>query len=155
MSTFLIRLILSLLVFAVAGGLWVTGHLTEPTEAIITWSTESEVETAGFHVYRATNEAGPYTRVSEALIPSSGDPFTGARYEFRDPTVELGNTYFYQLEELETSGQFTRLDEMVRFDASLTPNWPVAFGLLVALFLIWLPPDPAWFKKATPTQEVA
>lgn len=155
MSIFVIRLILSLLVFGAAGGLWLTGHLTETPEAIITWSTESEVETAGFHVYRGTNEAGPFTRVSESLLPSSGDPFTGASYEFRDPNVEAGTTYFYQLEELETSGQFTRLDEMVRFEATLAPNWPVAFGLLVALFLIWLPPDPAWFKKAAPQKEVA
>ncbi|MBA3533573.1 MAG: hypothetical protein H0T73_16765 [Ardenticatenales bacterium] len=114
--------------------LWATGYLVQEPQAIIRWETESEVETLGFHVYRATEETGSYARVTEKLIPSSGDPFTGSAYEFRDPTVQAGQTYFYQLEELETSGTFTRLPDIVRFEARREANWWLVL-LLIALFL--------------------
>ncbi|MDQ4075822.1 MAG: hypothetical protein M3220_06185 [Chloroflexota bacterium] len=146
--TKLVRLLLTSLIVITAVVLGLMGYLTEEPEAIIQWSTESEVETAGFHVYRATSEAGPYERVTGALIPSSGDPFSGAEYEFRDADIEPGTTYYYQLEELETNGNFTRLPETVSFEAQGGPlamfsylNWGVVTILLGALLIVWLLPS--------------
>ncbi len=146
-----LRLLATALILGVAAFLWVSGTLLRTPEAVITWSTESEVNTAGFHVYRATEADGTYERVSTELIPASQDAFTGGEYEFRDPTVTAGNTYYYQLEELETTGAFTRLPDTVEFQAKQEPNWTVAAALLTGLALVWLLPGPARRKEPVTT----
>lgn len=144
---FRIKLLLSLLIVAIGIGLWATGRLVTAPRAVIRWTTESEVDTAGFHVYRATSEEGTYERITEQLIRGEGDPFSGSEYRYEDRSVEPGQSYFYQLEELETSGVFTRLEETVRYDARETVNWPLVFALVVALLapllLIWSHTTPA------------
>ena len=144
----LLRLVATITIVIATLLLWFQGYLTQKPEAIITWSTESEVNTAGFHVYRATKEEGPYEKVSETLIPSIGDPFTGGEYEFRDFNIESSTTYFYQLEELETTGNFIRLPDTVRFEAKGgiyglldTINWNISSILLFLLLLVWLWPN--------------
>jgi hypothetical protein len=150
-----LRVVLTIAVLITAIALYFTGNLTTTLEAIITWETETEVNTAGFHVYRGESEEGPWERVTSSFIPSkSPDDFTGAEYEFRDPNVEQGKTYFYQLEELETSGNFNRLPDTVRYDATPTINYPIAIALIAVVLLIWLVPTPAE-RKAIPTSEVA
>ena len=41
---------------------------------IVRWSTESEVNTAGFNVYRSGSEDGPWAKLNSKLIPGSPDP---------------------------------------------------------------------------------
>jgi hypothetical protein len=156
-----IRVVLTGLLLVVAVVLGMMGYLTEEPEAIIEWSTESEVETAGFHVYRAPSSDGPYERVTESLIPSSGDPFSGAEYRFTDPNISEGEVYYYQLEELETNGTFTRLPDTVRFEVESGPmfifnnlNWPVVTGLLGALLVLWLLPSPRKSQAAEEMEQV-
>lgn len=150
-----LRVVLTIVVLITAIALYFTGNLTTTLEAIIRWETETEVNTAGFHVYRSESADGPWERVTSSLIPSkSEDAFSGASYEFRDPNVEQGKTYFYQLEELETSGNFNRLPDTVQYDATPTINYPIAIALFAVVLLIWLVPTPAE-RKAIPTSEVA
>jgi hypothetical protein len=146
-----LRVLATVLVLGAAAALWASGTLMQTPEAIITWSTESEVNTAGFHVYRAAQPDGPYERVTTELIPSSPDAFTGGEYEFRDPAIEAGNTYYYQLEELETTGNFTRLPDVVEYAARSEPNWVVVVALVAVLMLVWLLPGPARRKDAVST----
>lgn len=77
---------------------------------IVRWSTETEVNTAGFNVYRALAEAGPWEKINPRLIPGSPDPLRGGSYVFTDTQVIAGVTYWYELEEVELSGQATRLE---------------------------------------------
>jgi hypothetical protein len=147
----IIRVVVTLALAVAALVLWLQGDLVQVPAAVIRWSTESEVDTLGFHVYRATNEIGPYERVSEELITSSGDPFTGGSYTFTDATVEPDRTYYYQLEELETSGSFARLNETVPFESRAEPNWTLLSILLALLLLIWFFPLPG--RRATPSSE--
>jgi hypothetical protein len=70
----------------------------------LSWKTASELDNLGFHLYRATSEAGPYARLTESLIPGLGSSPVGAEYAFRDSEVTNGVTYFYQLEDVDTSG---------------------------------------------------
>ena len=150
-----LRIVLTIAVLVIAVVLYFTGNYLTTYEAVITWETETEVNTAGFHVYRSESEAGPWERVSTALIASEADDvFSGATYEFRDPNVEQGKTYFYQLEELETSGNFNRLPDTVRYDATPNLNYTVVIALFAVVLLIWLVPNPAE-RKAIPTSEVA
>lgn len=74
----------------------------------LTWTTASELKTAGFNVYRGEQFEGPYRRINSLLIPASGDVVTGDTYRYTDADVEPGKTYFYQLEDVERNGTTTR-----------------------------------------------
>ncbi len=81
-----------------------------PTEAviIIEWTTASEVDTAGFNLYRSESPEGPFARINDHLIPASPDPILGGSYAFTDTEVVAGYTYYYQLEDVEINGTATR-----------------------------------------------
>lgn len=75
---------------------------------IVEWTTASELNTAGFNLYRRASPDGPFSRLNEHLIPASPDPLLGGSYAFTDTNVVAGRTYYYQLEDVETSGATTR-----------------------------------------------
>lgn len=77
---------------------------------VVRWSTESEVNTAGFNVYRSLSEDGPWAKINPQLIPGSPDPLRGGTYVFTDTNVIAGQTYWYELEEVELGGQINRLE---------------------------------------------
>jgi hypothetical protein len=74
----------------------------------LTWKTASELNNLGFHLYRSTSASGPYERVTNSLIPGLGSSPVGAEYSYRDTGVENGVTYFYELEDVETTGATER-----------------------------------------------
>ena len=82
-----------------------------PTRAtatvIVEWSTESEVNLAGFNIYRSESPDGPYVKVNDTLIPAAPDPIAGGSYSYTDATAEPGVTYYYQLEDVELDGTAT------------------------------------------------
>ena len=69
------------------------------------WETASELNNLGFHVYRATTSEGAYERVTARAIPGLGSSPVGARYSFRDTGLTNGVTYYYKLEDIETTGK--------------------------------------------------
>ncbi len=77
---------------------------------LIRWSTETEVNTAGFNVYRAPSQDGPWEKINQRLIPGSPDPLRGGSYVFTDTNVIAGVAYWYELEEVELGGRATRLE---------------------------------------------
>ena len=79
-------------------------------QVVVEWSTATELDTAGFNLYRATSVDGPFAPINPELVPSSPDPLTGGDYEFVDQGVDPGVTYFYELEEVEYSGATQRFD---------------------------------------------
>ncbi len=90
----------------------------QEVSVIVEWSTASELNTAGYSLFRAETADGPFEQVNEFLIPGSPDPLTGGDYEFTDTAVTPGTTYYYRLEEVETSGARTNLGVIeVRADA--------------------------------------
>jgi hypothetical protein len=56
-------------------------------------------------LYRSESEDGPYTRITTSVIPGLGSSPTGARYSWRDSGLSNGVTYFYRLEDIETTGR--------------------------------------------------
>jgi len=72
------------------------------------WETASEMDNLGFHVYRSGSESGPWTRVTDTLIPGLGSSPVGARYGYRDAGLVNGVSYYYQLEDVETTGRTER-----------------------------------------------
>ena len=72
------------------------------------WATGSEIDNLGFHLYRSLSEAGPFDRITASLIPGLGSSPEGARYGYRDVGRVNGVTYYYQLEDVETTGKTKR-----------------------------------------------
>lgn len=68
------------------------------------WVTESEIDNAGFNLYRAEAEDGNFVKINDALIPAQGSPVLGAAYDFTDTGLVNGKTYFYLLEDVDTKG---------------------------------------------------
>ena len=69
----------------------------------LAWETGTEIDNAGFNLYRASAPDGPYVKVNAALIAAQGDPTSGASYTFLDRGLAPG-TYFYKLEDIDLSG---------------------------------------------------
>ena len=78
-----------------------------PPAVTVQWSTASELNTAGFNILRGDNPNGPFTRVNADVIPASPDPLVGGSYVFTDTNVTAGQTYYYQLDEVEVGGSVT------------------------------------------------
>ena len=76
-------------------------------EVMLVWVTESEIENAGFNIYRAETEDGIYVRLSAALIPAQGTATSGATYTYADRDVVNRRTYFYKLEDIDVNGVAT------------------------------------------------
>jgi hypothetical protein len=71
------------------------------------WTTESEINNAGFNLYRSDSEGGEYAKINGSLISAKGSPTQGVSYEFVDTNVQNRKTYFYKLEDIDLSGKST------------------------------------------------
>jgi hypothetical protein len=75
---------------------------------VLAWTTASEVNTAGFNIYRSERADGPYVRINPRLIPTNAEQLSGGKYQYEDTDVVPGKTYYYQLEDIELNGTSTR-----------------------------------------------
>lgn len=99
-----------------------------PARIVVQWTTATEINTAGFNVYRAERAEGPYTKLNAQLIPAS-DALTGGKYQYEDTTVVAGQTYYYQLEDVEYGGATARHGPII---ITASP----AFGVREAVLVI-------------------
>jgi hypothetical protein len=75
-------------------------------KAVVTWETATEMDNAGFLVYRCDGEASDCSKISD-LIAASGDAALGATYSFTDTNVVPGASYYYYLVDIDLSGEWT------------------------------------------------
>ena len=102
---------------------------------IIEWRTESENETAGFLIYRAFDEAGPYEALTTAMIPGQGNHSCGSRYCYQAESPSRGPVW-YRLDEVSCTGARTILGirqvtddrEPVQEKTRLIGSWPNPFN---------------------------
>jgi hypothetical protein len=102
-------------------------------EVIIEWTTASELDTAGFNIYRSQQKTDPFILINQSLIPPSNDPLTGGDYTYSDTNVTPGKIYYYQLEEIETNGSTTRF-EPIEVLARGGGRIELTLGLILAFF---------------------
>ena len=73
-------------------------------DMLISWETASEIDNAGFNVYRA-EAGGERVRLNAWLIPSqSPGSAVGSSYQFVDRSAEPDTAYEYWLEDIDMSG---------------------------------------------------
>jgi hypothetical protein len=117
-----------------------------PGSVIVEWTTESEVNLAGFNVYRSESRDGPYVRLNDTLIPASPDPIAGASYSYADSTARGGVTYYYKLEDVELDGTATvhgpiRVVAQGEPTARVSPAllaWAAVLAALLGAAALWL-----------------
>ena len=115
-------------------------QLAQPASIKVEWETATELNTAGFHLYRSQSPDDDFIRINESLIPSEGDASSGASYTFTDKQVTPGELYYYVLEEVEYDASTNRYDEdMFSYTVPPASWWAVlltAVSLLAGLALL-------------------
>lgn len=127
------------LLWLLLAALVVITQLLQPAPITVEWQTETEVNSAGFNIYRAMGEDGPYTKINEQLIAGQGGPSAGAAYTFVDETVRPGETYYYRLEDVELDNS-TVQHPPITYAAPTMSWWAPIVSIvcaLVGLLLLW------------------
>jgi hypothetical protein len=71
-------------------------------DVVLKWETESEIDNAGFRIWRS-DAAGQHAKIVSSLIPAEGNPTQGEKYAWTDWDVPAG-TWLYYLEDIDNSG---------------------------------------------------
>jgi len=72
--------------------------------ANISWSTVSNTENLGFEIYRSKFANRDFEIINPEIIPISNEAGEIHRYTFADHDVEPGETYYYQLGDVDFTG---------------------------------------------------
>ncbi|GAN32216.1 MAG: hypothetical protein DYG83_12230 [Candidatus Brocadia sp. AMX2] len=72
-------------------------------KVVLTWETATEVDNAGFNLYRAESTDGSYAKINNTLIPAKGNAVSGAGYKFVDKPGD--GVFYYKLEDIDYNGQ--------------------------------------------------
>jgi cell division protein FtsL len=107
MKSLLLILLACLIVGTVLFGYFAWRDFQQATIKI-EWSTASEVDTAGYNVYRSNEHDDGFVRINSSLIPASQEPLTGGRYSLDDENLVPGRIYYYVLEDIDMNGLATR-----------------------------------------------
>jgi len=71
----------------------------------VKWATGTELNNAGFNLYRASSELGARTKLNNGLVAAHGDAVSGGSYSFSDAPGY--GTFYYWLEDVELGGTTT------------------------------------------------
>jgi len=71
-------------------------------QVTLAWTTGSEMDNAGFHIWRSTSPAGGFVKLTTALIPTKATFPSGASYTWIDSSATAGQTWYYKLEDIDT-----------------------------------------------------
>jgi len=77
-------------------------------QVVLEWETSSEVGTVGFYLRRLNEETGKFKDVNKKLLPGLLNAPGGGIYRYVDDKAEPGETYTYELVEVEASGKKLR-----------------------------------------------
>ena len=78
---------------------------TESGAVVVTWTTESEVDNAGFNLRRSLQRDSGYTLLNPALIAGAGTTGERQTYTFIDTSAKPGVEHYYQIEEVSFGGK--------------------------------------------------
>jgi hypothetical protein len=105
-------------------------------QATLYWSTESEVNNAGFYLLRS-EDGVRYTRVNDDLVTGQGTSETRHEYRYVDKGLVNGVTYSYKLVDVDLTGNRTahgpisvtpQASSQVPTSYALSQNYPNPFN---------------------------
>ncbi len=73
-------------------------------DVVINWTTESELNNAGFNIYRSTSPTKNFRPINAKLIQGAGTTGDRNKYQFIDKTAKPNVAYYYRLEDIDLAG---------------------------------------------------
>ena len=73
-------------------------------EVVIDWTTESELNNAGFNILRSTSRTKNFRPINTKLIKGAGTTGERNTYQFIDKTAKPNVAYYYRIEDIDFSG---------------------------------------------------
>ena len=77
---------------------------TEGGAIVIQWTTQSEVDNAGFNILRSQTKTGAFKVVNAQLIPGAGTTAESTTYTWTDATAKPNVVYYYQIQDVSHAG---------------------------------------------------
>ena len=98
------------------------------TGVVLKWTTESEVENAGFYIYRSETRDGTFKVVNPTLIQGAGTTSERNEYTWTDTTAKPSTVYYYRIEDISHAGvrkqlATVRMRGLVSASGKLTTKW--------------------------------
>ena len=98
------------------------------TGVILKWTTESEVDNAGFYIYRSQIRDGTFKVVNPTLIQGAGTTSERNEYTWTDTTAKPNAVYYYRIEDISHAGvrkqlATVRMRGLVSAKGKLTTSW--------------------------------
>ena len=95
---------------------------------LLKWTTESEVDNAGFFIYRSEKRDGNFKVVNPTMIQGAGTTGERNEYTWTDTSAKPNTVYYYRIEDVSHAGvreqlATVRLRGYVSAKAKLTTNW--------------------------------
>ncbi len=100
----------------------------ENGKIVVRWTTESELDNAGFNVYRSESRDGEYKQVNAEMIQGAGTTGERNAYDWVDASAKPGQVYYYQIEDVSFAGErqmlaTTKLRGLISAENKLTTKW--------------------------------
>ena len=86
----------------------------EAGTVVITWSTQSELNNAGFFIKRCQRRDGQFQIINAAMIPGAGTTSEKQFYTYTDTTAQPNVVYYYQIEDVSLDGDRQTLTRGIR-----------------------------------------
>ena len=101
---------------------------TETGTVVIQWTTQSEVDNAGFNILRSQTKTGMFKIVNAQLIPGAGTTAEQNTYTWTDTTAKPNVVYYYQIEDVSFAGErqtlaTVRLRGLISAKGKLATQW--------------------------------
>ena len=95
---------------------------------ILKWTTESEVDNAGFYIYRSPTKDGKFKVVNPKLIQGAGTTGERQTYTWTDATAKPNTVYYYRIEDVSHAGvrqqlATVRMRGFVSASGKFTTRW--------------------------------
>ena len=81
---------------------------------VITWSTQSELNNAGFFIKRSQQKDGEFKVINAAMIAGAGTTSEKQLYTYNDTTAQPNVVYYYQIEDVSLDGNHQTLTRGIR-----------------------------------------
>ena len=86
----------------------------ETGAVVITWSTQSELNNAGFFIKRSQQRDGEFQIINATMIQGAGTTSEKQFYTYQDTTAQPNVVYYYQIEDVSLDGNRQTLTNGIR-----------------------------------------
>ena len=81
---------------------------------VITWSTQSELNNAGFFIKRSQQRDGEFQIINATMIQGAGTTSEKQFYTYQDTTAQPNVVYYYQIKDVSLDGNHQTLTRGIR-----------------------------------------